>query len=170
MNEPMLEELDWLAFQYVMNELTEADRVAFELRLEDDQEAREAVARAVELSAAIRMQPSAIQRPTVAATASTMPRVSIHKMMLWVGTLAAAVLVALSLWLRPTLPSAQGVGATDIALAWNQLRQAEEETAPTTEPVDDIESDWLLEDEDIDDEPVAAPPSWLVAGVALANR
>lgn len=169
MNEPMLDELDWLAFQYVIGELSEADRVAFELRLEDDQAAREAVARAVELSAAILVHPSAFQHPAVAGLASAAPRGSIRKMAAWVGALAAAVLVGLALWPKPTLPPAHGVGESDVALAWNQLRQAEEAVTPTIEPADDIESDWMVDDE-VDDEPVAAPPSWLVAGVALADR
>lgn len=41
-------ELDWLAFQYVAGELDAAEAEHFELRLADDQAAREAVACAVE--------------------------------------------------------------------------------------------------------------------------
>ena len=47
-----LEELDLLAFRYIAEELSDDERGAFELRLADDQGAREAVARAVELSQA----------------------------------------------------------------------------------------------------------------------
>ncbi len=43
-------ELDWLAFQYIAGELTAEETVGFEDRLAVDQEAREAVARAVELA------------------------------------------------------------------------------------------------------------------------
>ena len=45
--------LEWLAFRYVTDELTELEREAFEVRLADDQAAREAVAAAVELTQAV---------------------------------------------------------------------------------------------------------------------
>ena len=46
-------ELDWLAFQYIAGELAADDCDRFEEQLAGDQAAREAVARAVELSGAI---------------------------------------------------------------------------------------------------------------------
>jgi hypothetical protein len=54
------ESLDFLAFRYVVGELTAAETTAFEELLEADQAAREAVAAAVEITAAIQaagMQP-----------------------------------------------------------------------------------------------------------------
>ena len=50
---PESEVLDWLAFCYVSGELDGDERTAFENRLADDQVAREAVARAVELTEAV---------------------------------------------------------------------------------------------------------------------
>ena len=47
------EDLNWLAFRYVAGELTAAELQAFESQLEDDQSAREAVARACELTCCI---------------------------------------------------------------------------------------------------------------------
>jgi ferric-dicitrate binding protein FerR (iron transport regulator) len=47
------ETVDWLAFQYIANELDDTARNDFESRLLDDQAAREAVARAVLLSQAV---------------------------------------------------------------------------------------------------------------------
>jgi anti-sigma factor RsiW len=44
------EDLEWTAFRYVANELSAAEAVAFEDRLADDQAAREAVARCVQLT------------------------------------------------------------------------------------------------------------------------
>lgn len=44
------EELDWLAFRYISNEMNEAELAAFEERLEQDHAACEAVARAVNAS------------------------------------------------------------------------------------------------------------------------
>jgi hypothetical protein len=46
-------ELDWLAFCYVAEELDPAQRAAFESRLAEDQAACEAVVRAVELSCTV---------------------------------------------------------------------------------------------------------------------
>ena len=43
-------ELDWQAFRYVASEMTELETTAFELQLAEDQLAREAVARAMELT------------------------------------------------------------------------------------------------------------------------
>jgi hypothetical protein len=43
-------ELDWLAFRYVAGEMTAQEAIALEQRLADDQEAREAVGRAVGLA------------------------------------------------------------------------------------------------------------------------
>jgi len=47
------EDLDWLAFCYVADELSGDELEVFERRLADDQKAREAVARAVELTRAV---------------------------------------------------------------------------------------------------------------------
>lgn len=61
-------ELDWLAFCYIANELSAEDHKAFEERLADDQQAREAVARAVELTqnlAAIPVCEQIVERPRV---------------------------------------------------------------------------------------------------------
>lgn len=51
-NEPA-NEIDWLAFRYVANEMSNNEREQFEERLFDDQAAREAVASAVELTQTI---------------------------------------------------------------------------------------------------------------------
>ncbi len=57
------EDLNWLAFRYVAGELNAAELRAFETQLEDDQSAREAVARACELTCCI----TAAERDRVAA-------------------------------------------------------------------------------------------------------
>lgn len=60
-------ELSWLAFRYVVGELTPAETAEFEARLESDQSAREMVAEAVELAAAVeiasRSKPEATIQP-----------------------------------------------------------------------------------------------------------
>jgi hypothetical protein len=47
-------DLDWLAFQYTIDELSPADAAQFEARLADEQAAREALAQAVLLGQALR--------------------------------------------------------------------------------------------------------------------
>jgi anti-sigma factor RsiW len=47
------DELEWTAFRYIANELPEADVAAFERQLADDQKAREAVARCVQITHAV---------------------------------------------------------------------------------------------------------------------
>ena len=47
------DELEWDAFRYVANELSADESTAFEQRLADDQEAREAVAHCVEMTHAV---------------------------------------------------------------------------------------------------------------------
>ena len=54
------EDLDLLAFRYIAGELTPAESEAFEQRLADDQAAREAVARAVDLAQAVASVPADI--------------------------------------------------------------------------------------------------------------
>ena len=51
--EAVSDDLDWLAFGYLMNELSDQQRVDFEDRLADDQLAQKALIRAVELTAGI---------------------------------------------------------------------------------------------------------------------
>ena len=53
MNDAPRDDLSWTAFLYVSNELSAEDRAAFEVRLGEDQDAREAVCRAVTLTSAV---------------------------------------------------------------------------------------------------------------------
>jgi len=65
---PAAESLDFLAFRYVVGELTAAETTAFEELLDADQAAREAVAAAVEITAAI--QAAGIQPVVAGASVS----------------------------------------------------------------------------------------------------
>lgn len=63
------DELDWLAFRYVSNEMSASEILDFEGRLIDELPAQEAVARAVEMTHAVvsAMEPSAVPSKPVAA-------------------------------------------------------------------------------------------------------
>ena len=54
MNETQRDDLEWLAFRYVAAELSPGESREFERRLEQDQEAREAVGRLVEVTCVVR--------------------------------------------------------------------------------------------------------------------
>jgi len=63
MSDDLSSDLRWSAYRYIANEMTDDERVRFELRLADDEAACEAVENAVELDEAIRL---ASEAPVVA--------------------------------------------------------------------------------------------------------
>ena len=62
---------DWLAFRYIASELNGEESAAFEAELETSQVAREAVARAVDLSQAIALAETQEVQRVVCGTGST---------------------------------------------------------------------------------------------------
>jgi len=165
-------ELDWLAFCYAAGELDAAQAEQFEVRLADDQSAREALARAVELTqivAAAESQSTSCVMPAAQRTTAWQARVS------WmaVGGLAAALLAML--WsgvVGPTWRTAQrslrAPAQQQLASAWYATRadinSAKESgvwfVSATASDTDDLWTEASLND-DNDDE----APSWLTAAV-----
>lgn len=171
-------ELDWLAFCYIAGELTADEALAFEGRLADDQAAREAVARAVELS-------EAIARAERGRGVLTMKRPLRRA---WVGAAvaAAACLVVALVWssrssnaptARPAAEPLAGRAAPPndaVALAWSGLHSAgETESLASSDLVA-----WLDEAPAGSDGEAGAfaaglaadelaPPRWLLEGAAL---
>ena len=88
-------DLDWLAWRYVAREMAEQEQSSFETRLADDQQAREAVDRAVELHEAVRLASVAAPRSVLSLPSNPV---------WWSAALAAAVLVAVLLWQGGILP------------------------------------------------------------------
>ena len=86
------QDLDWVAFCYVADELNVDDRAAFEARLEDDLDACEAVARAVQLteSATIAMAAS----PTLSSTGRSPSNVGTRNAFSRTRAVGVTVLVA----------------------------------------------------------------------------
>jgi hypothetical protein len=122
MSHPASTDLDWLAFQYVNDELTADDAEQFEARLSEDQAAREAVAQAVLLCQAV-----AAGAKDVVLAASDRRSWLLH--VAWAAASAAAclalVFVLRSPVDRPTTPVAQHPGLSDLtseelALVWVQ--------------------------------------------------
>jgi anti-sigma-K factor RskA len=157
-------DLDWLAFQYVAGELSAIECEAFELRLADDQAAREAVARAVDLSGALASARSVITQPV-----SQFPGVSLRWRRLAAAACVAALVilgVSLRLLQKPATddevrqtgnanaqtttewvalwPSEADSDSDDVELSFNETEQSPMTDAPT----DDL-----------------AVPSWMVAAL-----
>lgn len=88
------EDLDWLAFCYIAGELPAAEADAFETRMADDQETREAVARAVGLAFMLAVaEPKAQQHSrTVFQAASTWRHARTARRVAWAAVAAAACL------------------------------------------------------------------------------
>ncbi len=113
-----LSDLDWQAFQYAANELDESAREAFELRLESDPFACEALARAVELSATIRAAESL--SPVAIPRGSQVWQLRLS----WLAagaTVAAAcmALVSAPQWLSKRTTVATASIDTELAVAWS---------------------------------------------------
>jgi len=155
-------DLDWTAFRYVSGDLSPAEASAFESILGDDQDAREAVAAAVELAGALAI---AVDGPILA-----LPRRRTMARRLAAGSVAAAVAAAACLLVR-VLPIPSPAGCPDapaIARAWSGLRSAADgdwasivseghEPASTVEAgIDDHEADAAER----------AVPSWMLAAAA----
>jgi hypothetical protein len=173
------DELNWLALAYIAGELEEAEAEAFELRLADDQVAREAVAQAVELTqtiAAAESQCGDLVLPAARKPATRTSRLS------WMAIGGLASVVAAALWTglnfgnwttaknEPTIdvPGVKMPGA--LASAWSETRQALS-AASDVGPLHPI-SAALNDDDDqtpadyaADEFLVADTPSWMTAAV-----
>lgn len=169
------EQLDWLAFQYVADELSDAEAAEFEMRLEDDQPAREAVARAVHLTEATYLA-SESTALTTAATGKKNWQRAVLSMVVGAAACFAAVAIYQS-WMGedqsgiPRTAAASGVSA-ELAIAWTQTVDEEDAPSEEQELLNEIRSQL---DEDQEQAPLApaieqeeaenAPPSWMLAAL-----
>jgi len=158
-------DLDWTAFRYVAGELTPAEASAFELRLGDDQRAREAVAEAVELAGAL----SLVTASDATTLAIPRRRSSSRRALAWSGAAVAAAACVLA-YLAPVRRSGRAE-ESNIARAWSGLRAApdgdwsslvaeaphEPAAASDGEVVSGVESDATAE---------RGVPSWMLAAAA----
>jgi hypothetical protein len=166
--------LDWLAFRYVAAELSPGESREFERRLEQDQQAREAVGRIVEVTCAVRSL-DWDAAPRVAPVRRLRPWYHRRAVQLAAG-LALGVAFALLIWGPPRgEPAGQQHGSlagavppAELALVWSHAR-----TELTEQPDDDRagwqwpapanrEPDALMP---TDDEAVLDAPEWMVSAV-----
>jgi anti-sigma factor RsiW len=126
-------ELDWSAFCYAAGEMTADEAAAFEARLADDQGAREALARAVELTQVVATAESLVPVTLARPQSGKWRAANWSKRLAWmaIGS-AASLLVALawsgsSSWFAGGSVGMPGAVASpdgaELAAAWSQTRQ-----------------------------------------------
>lgn len=175
------DDLDWLAFCYAAGDLDATATERFEARLAEEQPAREALARAVDLTqtvAAAEVQPC-LAVPVGTIKTHWQTRVS------WmaIGGLAAALMImAWTSVVGPSWKQARNTLAArshqHLAQAWTKTRQ--QIAAPTTEEVWSdfdlsLEADgWLADSQAVDSLAVEVElhqaPSWMMAAVYASSR
>jgi len=164
-------QLEWTAFCYVSGELGPAEAEQFELRLADDQEAREALARAVELTQIVAAAESTCGdsvAPTDRKTASWTTRLS------WMAIGGLAALVLAMVWsgglsqFTTDPETARNSGENGaLASAWSAFRKELRETSdvgplhPLTAAVFEDEDDQPTTDELV----VADAPAWMTIAI-----
>jgi hypothetical protein len=147
-------DLHWTAFLYISGDLPADEATSFEARLADDQEARDAVAEAVELAGALAI---------VGAESRPRRRSKLRRAFVAASVLAAAACVALAFSPRSGPTGQDRLDASEVALAWSSLRggpdigqvaeiEIESEVEPST---DRALPSWLLSaaSAPLDDEP-----------------
>ena len=193
MNKHQDKETDWLAFQYVADELSGAERVDFESRLEWDEAAQRSLGSMVELTLAIAAaEPSAVgsgAEPVAAVNQPGQPprrntgRRTNRKVVWLAGCLAASAIVLIaalvatqSRWL-PSQVATMQVPDDDwqrLAVIWSETRS--EWPADEAWPADaDPETASLAlvplpDDEAADEWTVSETPPWVWAGVIGAEQ
>jgi len=167
-------ELDWTAFCYAAGELTPVEVEQFEARLADEQEAREALARAVELTQAVAAGESQVGSYAIAPAARQRSNWATRLAWMAVGGTAAALAAAIWSGAFPRgqmpLTGDQLLARSELAAAWSQAR---DEIAAAKEA-----GQWpmIVSAADTDEEPLAAEsrgddsaledtPSWMTAAV-----
>jgi hypothetical protein len=163
MNTEHTNDLDWLAFCYAAGELTAAEAEHFEARLAQEQAAREALARAVELTqtvAAAQTQLGDLVSPAQRVRYDWRRRIS------WMALGGVASLLAAVLWSAvagPTWHKTNNGSPSQLAIVWNQTRSdfvevREAALWSAASDFDDAGADLAADD-------VPEAPSWMTAAV-----
>lgn len=157
-------DLDWQAFCYVADELDPGERAEFEIRLEDDQQARQAVVDAVHhaqfLYSALNSTSFDDGRESVALAAQPFPAMrSSFKRSGILFTSAAALLMLVAGWAWLWNPNSIGPDsfagsdsdqlasawvATLVAMSDEELDEFIEEEVPLADSTDEESDDWML--------------------------
>ncbi len=161
------DDLDWFAFLYVSNELNDQERQQFEELLSDDQAAREAVARSVELTTTV----AAAYRVSVAVGSS--PHWLRNAGLIALGAAACLFLVFLvgrfgadSVATRPT---AEPDSSHELAILWSETREGwtdDEASGSQLSVVDETNDGWAETENGDDSDDAISTPSWMLVAVS----
>lgn len=134
MNSEQHNDLDWLAFQYLADELAVADREAFEVRLADDQSAREALARSVDFAQTLVVAESA-EKPML-ANRDVIDRLSRWKRLAWFSATLASCLALVFIYQAAMMFGPNWIDSNPSTASTNK--------APSTKtPPTDVKSEQL---------------------------
>jgi len=169
------DQLNWLAFRFVANELDATEASEFESLLVTDQAAREAVARAVEETTQIRQALAGAAVVAAASQRSNWRRKTNRVTIVAVGS-CLTLLLAVCL-VRSPLSITGGVAyqvdesdfsnsPAQLAYAWAEARGGATELQPATNPVlaDSLDV-VLIAAVDSDFEQSLVTPSWMLAAL-----
>lgn len=186
-------DLDWLAFQYIAGELTAAQAEFFEDRLSTDQDAREAVARAVKLTENTVLAEHTVLAELAAVALGTTPVVVKFRRQ-WITTavwticgIAAGVAILLTLAGMLRSPANQNGGGfqgsgtqiaerhgevRELAMAWATGRtdltsEATEEASPEEASHNEVLALPGVEAEEVEG---IETPSWMLVAVAELSQ
>lgn len=147
-------DLDWLAFRYISGEMAGSEVEQFESLLAEDQTARDAVVRAVELSQTIFAAHAAPQTRSVGLLSATSQHWMQH--LTWISTSVAALLLV-TLALNFNRPSSSATAdPNDLARAW--IDHTDEPLASESTSVNST----LADSEEF---VTAEPPAWMLEAV-----
>lgn len=163
------QDLAWLAFRYVSGDLSVSESTDFELRLADDQLARDAVVAAVELSQTVLAAETQTSTPITSVSLASASQQPWSAHVVWLACSAAACLV-IALAVNFSTSHQRSVAqvpadADALAAAWHE--QLDETVAlstseSTNSAVDEAESDDL-------ETAATDAPSWMLDAVHLLH-
>jgi len=150
-------DLNWLAFCYIADELDQTERMAFESRLLDCENAREAVVDAVRDSQTLYETLNSEPQPLAHVVNLAVPKQAPHTLR-WTAAIvatAAAALLAVNYWsiLSPTNTQVIASESDGLAAAWvetlvtmsdTELDEFINEEFPQTEVVSDELDNWMF--------------------------
>jgi hypothetical protein len=173
-------DLDWSAFCYLAGEMSQAQMADFEARLSEDQAAREALARAVELTQVVAAAES--QRAGVVPAARS--QAAWYSRAAWAAIGSLALVLLVMVWSRMAGPPGSPVGKDGqsehqlaLAAAWTEARQdfdqgRENGAWPGSAGIGDANDEFTAMS-DLSEDEVAfdGAPSWMTTAVfSLAGR
>lgn len=158
-------ELEWLAFQYLADELSPSERDEFETRLANEQGAREAVARSVELTQTIAV---AHRSEQVVSKSHADKAVSSWRRVAWLATSVACCLALVLVYRSSKVPDTKStdyVPIADLASAWvetvDEFGSSESHELTAIGAYDGFE----MPVEDAPENELLDTPSWMFAAV-----